>query len=48
MIPWEEQIPECTGCVYHEPPYDICRCCHFAFSENKTNYFEQKEEIKYD
>jgi len=44
MIPWEEPIPECAECVYHEQPYDICRCCRFAFSENKTNYFKQKED----
>jgi len=43
MIPWEEPIPECTECEHHKPPYAFCMCCHFAFSENKTNCFKQKE-----
>jgi len=46
MIPWEEPIPECKDCMFYE--YWLidspCRDCYFAFSENKTNYFRQKED----
>ena len=41
-----EELPECTECRYHEPPYFICRACKVIFHENKANYFEKREEGK--
>lgn len=45
VVPWEEPIPDCSDCRWYTAwLIDFpCRTCKIAFSENKTNYFEQKD-----
>lgn len=43
-----EEFPECVNCrYYHNWLIDFpCRACKVAFSENKTNYFEKREDME--